>query len=78
MSGYPAGHHDQYDQNNQTDSYYQDDQYYDQNYDAHGGQGGQQGGDGYYDESYDLLNATFLSKRVKLTMKQRILQCRPQ
>lgn len=53
MSGYPAGHHDQYDhQNNQTDSYYQDDQYYDNNYDAHGGgHGGQQGGDGYYDES---------------------------
>jgi hypothetical protein len=69
MSGYPAGHHDQYDQNNQTDSYYQDDQYYDNNYDAHGGHGGHQGGDGYYDESYDLLNATlFISKRTKLTV----------
>ncbi|KAI0023921.1 family 48 glycosyltransferase [Xylariomycetidae sp. FL0641] len=59
MSGYPAGggggggggHHDYNDgyANANTDSYYQDDhngQYYDNAYDAHGGQH-----DGYYDES---------------------------
>lgn len=59
-----GGHHDQYDdgyghpqgqpqgQGNahggQTDSYYQDDQYYDNGYDARGQHGNN---DGYYDES---------------------------
>lgn len=61
MSGYPGGHHDYDDgyghhQQGNTDSYYQDDQrqYYDNGYDAHGGQqqGANHGGDGYYDESY--------------------------
>ena len=58
MSGYPGGGGGEYEhheegyghpehQGGHTDSYYQDDQYYDQNYDAHGGHGG----DGYYDES---------------------------
>jgi 1,3-beta-glucan synthase len=54
MSGYPGGP-GQYDDGyghggqqgagaGQTDSYYQDDQYYDRGYDA-------RGNDGYYDES---------------------------
>ena len=59
MAGYPAGgHHDQYDdgyahpaqgqaQGGNTDSYYQDDQYYDNGYDARG----HAQNDGYYDES---------------------------
>lgn len=71
MSGYPGGHQDHYDdgyghqsqqvhQGGNTDSYYQDDQYYDNGYDARGGhaaQGAAQGaagghaGEGYYDES---------------------------
>ncbi|XP_044717612.1 1,3-beta-glucan synthase component domain-containing protein [Hirsutella rhossiliensis] len=60
MSGYPGGHHDHYDDGygqqagGNTESYYQDDQYYDNGgYDARGGHGAQAGnaGDGYYDES---------------------------
>lgn len=58
MSGYPGGQQDHYDdgyghQAGNADSYYQDDQYYDNGYDARSGQGGQgaQPGDGYYDES---------------------------
>lgn len=61
MSGYPGGsqrerYEDGYGHNGgNTDSYYQDDQYYDNGYDARGGQGGPasgQAGDGYYDESW--------------------------
>lgn len=62
MSGY-AGH-EQYDDGyghhqGNADSYYQDEngQYYDQGYDAHGGQ---QAGDGYYDESYVCTRDIFL------------------
>ncbi|KAI6779454.1 glucan synthase component-like protein [Emericellopsis cladophorae] len=63
MSGYPGGgagggHYDGYGQPAQQgghgnpDSYYQDDQYYDQDYDNRGGTGQAAGGhDGYYDES---------------------------
>lgn len=62
MSGYQAGgHNDHYndgyghhpDTQGNADSYYQDDQYYDNGYDARGGHGAQaaQGGEGYYDES---------------------------
>ncbi|ODA77109.1 hypothetical protein RJ55_07627 [Drechmeria coniospora] len=71
MSGYPGGgQNDHYDDgyghggqnvHNEAnpDPYYQDDQYYDNGYDARGGHGGQvgnpghsgQAGDGYYDES---------------------------
>lgn len=57
MSGYPAGgggSRQDYDdgyahphQSGNADSYYQDDQYYDNGYDAHG----QPGDNGYYDES---------------------------
>ncbi|KAH8881437.1 glycosyltransferase family 48 protein [Thozetella sp. PMI_491] len=67
MSGYPnqqqpqQHHHQDYDDGyghhdgqhgGNTDSYYQDDQYYDQNgYDRHDRQDRHQGGEGYYDES---------------------------
>ena len=65
MSGYPGGgQRDHYDDGygnhgGTTDSYYQDDQqYYDQNgYDQYGS--GQQGHDGYYDESCVLLRFHF-------------------
>ncbi|KAH7327828.1 glycosyltransferase family 48 protein [Stachybotrys elegans] len=62
MSGYPAGHNDQYDDGygqrggnqNNGGEYYQDDQYYDNQHQqgnrGYDGRGGQQG-DGYYDES---------------------------
>lgn len=63
MSGYPAGgggSRQDYDdgyahphQSGNADSYYQDDQYYDNGYDAHG----QPGDNGYYDESCVLFNA---------------------
>ena len=54
---------------NNRDSYYQDDQqqYYDNGYDAQGAHG-QQGGDGYYDESYVFLGLTIVPPNRTLTV----------
>ena len=63
MSGYPNqqqphqdyddgyGHPHEQQHGGNTDSYYQDDQYYDQ-HGAHDAQGHGHQGEGYYDESY--------------------------
>lgn len=66
MSGYPGGHNDRYDDgyghqgdgHANADAYYQDDQYYDNGYDARGASGAQgaHGGEGFYDESYVQLS----------------------
>jgi 1,3-beta-glucan synthase len=69
MSGHPHQGQAQYDdgyghhQQGNTDSYYQDEQYYDHNGAGYEhGAGHQQGGDGYYDESYVFMHTRRVSE----------------